>query len=178
MRDNPFTSLAKKAVEIYIKEGRVIATPAGLSQELLLRKAGVFVTITQNGQLRGCIGTYLPTKDNIAREIIDNAVASASRDPRFESINGKDLPFLEYSVSILSKPEQIMDIEELDPKKFGILVRNIPKEGCAARAGLLLPDLEGIDTKQKQVVVACHKAGINPQEEKIAIFKFTTEVYS
>jgi len=178
MKDNPFVSLAKKAVETYIKEGRVITPPAGLSQEILSRKAGVFVTITQKGQLRGCIGTYLPTKDNIAQEIIDNAVASASRDPRFESIAEEDLPFLEYSVSILTKPEQIRNIEELDPKKFGILVRNLPDEGCAAKSGLLLPDLEGIDTKQKQVVVACHKAGINPQEEKIVIFRFTTELYT
>ncbi len=179
MKEDPFVSLAKRAVEAYVKEGKVITPSSDLPQELLSEKAGVFITVTQKGQLRGCIGTYLPTKDNIALEIIENALASASRDPRFEKISEEELPYLDYSVSILSKPEQVKNIEELDPEKYGILVRNFPEDKrLGIKSGLLLPDLEGIETKQKQVILACYKAGIDPEKEKIVIFRFTTKVHS
>jgi len=171
---NPYVLLAKQAVETYIKQGKIISAPDNLPQELLTRKAGTFVTIMKDGELRGCIGTYLPTKENIAEEIISNAVAAATKDYRFNPIHKQELDSLSYTVYVLNKPELIKDIKELNPKKYGIIVKTasgIPK------SGLLLPDLQGVDTIEKQIFIACQKAGIDPAAEKIFIYKFTTEKY-
>lgn len=165
---NPYVLLAKEAVENYIKERRVISPSGNLPQEFN-RKAGVFVTIAKGKELKGCIGTYLPTQDNIAQEIIQNAIAAATEDYRFSPIQKKDLDSLSYSVYILQTPAQIKDQGELNPRKFGIIVK------AGRKSGLLLPDLDGVDTKEQQISIACEKGGIDPQEEKIAIYKFTVE---
>ncbi|HUW72125.1 MAG TPA: AmmeMemoRadiSam system protein A [Candidatus Humimicrobiaceae bacterium] len=185
---NWYVSLAKSAVERYIKKGETIEMPEGLPEELLGRKAGTFVTIEKEGQLRGCIGTYLPTRASIAEEIIRNAIAAASEDDRFGSITTEELPRLSYTVYILSYPEPAKDIKELDAKKFGIIVKSqgfssgsdvifntAPKS--YQKTGLLLPDLEGIDNVEKQFSIACQKGGIDPQKEKIFIYRFTVEKY-
>jgi len=204
---NQYISLAKKAVEIYIKERRIISAPENLAKEFS-RKAGVFVTIEnqkaarkgeprsprfageagQRQELRGCIGTYLPTKENIAQEIIHNAIAAATEDYRFSPIQKQELPELSYTVYVLNKPEQIKSINELDPKKYGILVKSQsfspgsdvifePAPRTHFKSGLLLPDLEGIDTPEQQISIACQKGNINPQTEKIIIYKFTVDKY-
>jgi len=192
---NPLVLLAKSVVENYVKEGKVIEVPGDLPGEFFKRKAGVFVTIYTKYQiqntkyeLRGCIGTYLPTKENIAEETIRNAIAAATEDYRFGPIQKEELPYLSYTVYILSYPEPVKNIEELDPKKFGVIVKTTPfvypnQEDVVfnghfiAKTGLLLPDLEGVDTIEKQISIACQKGGIDPEREKIFIYKFTVEKY-
>lgn len=195
---SPFVTLAKLAVESFIKEGKIIKPPEDLPEEFLERKAGTFVTIEKvlrglpRSQaklvLRGCIGTYLPTKESIAKEIISNAIAAAAEDYRFGSIQKEELPSLKYTVYILSNPKLVKDTLELNPKKYGIIVKTIPisysnntdvvfNGHVSAKTGLLLPDLEGIDTLEKQISIACQKGEINPLKEKIIIYRFTTEKY-
>ncbi|PIR02742.1 MAG: AmmeMemoRadiSam system protein A [Candidatus Nealsonbacteria bacterium CG_4_9_14_0_2_um_filter_37_38] len=181
-------NLAKKAVETYVVEEKIIPLLSELRGEFLDRKSGTFVTIEKNGQLRGCIGTYLPTKENIAKEVIHNAIAAATEDYRFGPIRKEELPQLSYTVYILNEPELIKSIKELDPKKYGIIVKTIPivsprgtdvvfNGHMPHKSGLLLPDLEGVDTVEQQISIACQKGGINPIAEKIVIYKFTVEKY-
>ncbi len=182
---NQYVSIAKSAVETYIKEKKVIEPSEILPKELFEKRAGVFVTIEQDKKLRGCIGTYLPTKINIVEEIINNAIAAATEDYRFESIKKEELPHLSYSVYILSEPELVENTNELNPKKFGIIVKTAPftypnenpvfDGNISFKAGVLLPDLEGINTPEEQFSIACQKAGINPEREKVFIYRFTTE---
>lgn len=167
-----YIELVKKTIEEYINNRKIIEAPDDLSEEFYFRKAGVFVTIFKNGDLRGCVGTYLPTKENIAKEIIDNAIAACSRDNRFLSIAKKELPELKYEVSILSLPKLIRNIKNHDPKKHGIIVR------CAdGRCGLLLPDLEGINTIDEQFGIACQKGGIDFNADNSMLYFFTIEKY-
>ena len=185
---NFYIDLAKKTIEKYILERKVIDIPSDLPKEALNRKAGVFVTIFKNKKLRGCIGTYLPTRKNIAEEIIYNAIAAATEDYRFNPIKKEDLPYLSYTVYILSEPKLVKDIKELDPKKYGIIVKTEgfspfsdvifnPSPKPYQKTGLLLPDLKGIDTAEKQISIARQKAGINPTTEQFLIYKFTVEKY-
>lgn len=176
---NLLVNLAKLAVETYIKEGKIIEVPSDLPKEFLDKKAGVFVTIEKitggifqkNKELKGCIGTYLPTKENIAEEIIYNAIATATEDYRFKPIELAELPSLSYMVYILNEPELIKDQNELNPKKYGIIIKTE-----SGKSGLLLPDLEGVDTVPKQIEITCQKAGIYPLE-KLTIYRFTVEKY-
>ncbi len=185
---NPYILLAKQAIGNYVKEGKIPSLPEDLPEEFLKRKAGTFVTIEKNGELRGCIGTYLPIKENIAKEIISNAIAAATEDYRFGPIQKEELPHLSYTVYILNEPELVKNIKDLDPKKYGIIVKTVPiispnrtdvvfNGHLPLKSGLLLPDLEGIDTIEKQISIACQKGGIDPTEEKILIYKFTVEKY-
>lgn len=178
----------KKVVESYIETGKIISPDKGLPEEFLKRKAGVFVTIMKDEKLRGCIGTYAPTKKNIAEEIISSAIAAATQDYRFGEIKKEELPRLSYEVYVLNEPELVKDIKELDPKKFGIVVKATPlttptgidvllSGPVRLKSGLLLPDLEGIDTVEEQISIACQKAGINPLKEQIIIYKFTAKKY-
>lgn len=169
---HPLVSLAKEAVEAYIQEGKIILVPKKFPQEFLNQKAGVFVTIEKKGELRGCIGTYLPTKENIVKEVISNAITAATQDDRFGPVQKEELPDLSYTVYILSEPQPVKNFQELDPKKYGIIVKS------GVKSGLLLPDLEGVDTIEEQFFIACQKAGINPAREPVAIYKFTAKKYS
>jgi len=168
-----YCDLAKQAVEKYIRKGEVLGVPKKLPAEFN-KKAGVFVTIYNNGKLRGCIGTYLPTKENLAQEIIDNAISAATNDWRFPQIFDVELPNIKYEVSILEKPEQIKKIKKLDPKKYGIIV----KGQSSGRSALLLPDLEGLATTAKQLAACLEKAGIDLKEEKIIIYRFKATKYA
>lgn len=184
---HPLVNLAKKSVETFVKTEQMISPPNDLPKEFLNRKSGTFVTIESQGQLRGCIGTYLPTRDNIAEEVIYNSVAAAREDYRFNPIQEEELPYLSYTVYILNEPELIKNIFQLNPKEYGIIVRSIPvveekdevtfNGRLAYKAGLLLPDLEGIDTPEKQVSIACQKARIDPKTEKFLIYRFSAEKY-
>lgn len=183
---NPLVSLAKLTVETYIKEGKIIEPPKDLPEKFLSGQSGTFVTIEKNKELRGCIGTYLPSRKNIAEEIIHNTVAAATEDYRFGPIKKEELPELSYTVYILSEPELIKDIKELNPKKYGIIIKTAPLSPSGdvvfnghfiTKTGLLLPDLEGVDGVEKQIYIACQKAGIDPRIEKIIIYKFSVEKY-
>ncbi len=121
-------------------------------------RAGVFVSIHKDGKLRGCIGTFLPTRECIAKEIISNAVSASTRDPRFDPIGPEELKWLEINVDVLSTPKPIGSKEELDVKRYGVIVSS------GSRRGLLLPDLDGVDTVDEQVDIARRKAGIREQD--------------
>jgi len=155
---DPYVKLAVDTLETYIKTGKQIVVPSGLPDELLTGKAGVFVSLKKYGELRGCIGTIAPTTQNIAMEIIQNAVSAGTRDPRFSPVEEEELPDLVYSVDVLHEPEPIRSKEELDVKRYGVIVKS------GFRSGLLLPNLEGVDTVDYQVDIALKKAGIKSNE--------------
>jgi len=146
--------LARQSIVYYLKNKKRLSLPDNLPPELTEKRAGVFVSLKKNGKLRGCIGTFLPNQDNIALEIIENAISAAVHDPRFSPVTLDEVEKLTISVDILSAPEEVKDISELDPKKYGIIVSHGYKKG------LLLPDLEGVDTVEQQIDIARQKAGI------------------
>ncbi len=184
---NPYSELAKKAVETFVREKKIITPSKDLPKEFFEKRAGVFVTIEKAGQLRGCIGTYLPTRINIAEEIIQNAISAATEDYRFDPIEEGELNSLSYTVYILSTPALVKDLKELNPKKYGVIVKTLPlvypnqdvvfNNHVVPKTGLLLPDLEGIDSVEKQISIACQKGGIDPAKEKIFIYKFSVTKY-
>jgi AmmeMemoRadiSam system protein A len=132
-------------------------------------RAGVFVSIKKDGQLRGCIGTFEPSRPNIAEEIIGNAISAATRDPRFLPIAPDELEHLSFSVDVLTPPEPA-EFGDLDPKKYGVIAE------CGWKRGLLLPDLEGVDTAKDQVSICCQKAGISPGEP-VKLSRFQVKRY-
>ncbi|HHY46329.1 MAG TPA: AmmeMemoRadiSam system protein A [Firmicutes bacterium] len=156
--ESPLVRLARRAVEEYVTAGRVISAPEDLD-DVMRERAGVFCSIKKHGQLRGCIGTVFPVSRNVAEETIRNAIAAATEDPRFEPVEPGELGDLIYSVDVLSPPEPVKSIAELDPKRYGVIVRK------GGRTGLLLPDLEGITDARQQVEIAKSKAGIRPEED-------------
>ena len=167
---HPVISLAMKALENYLQRGEVISPPATLTDGMEQR-AGVFVCLKKGGELRGCIGTFLPSRRNVAEEVIRNAIAAGTEDPRFPPVMKHELPHLTCSVDILSDPEQISRLDELDPAKYGVIVVS------GQRRGLLLPDLEGIDTAEEQLRIAKMKAGIHANEE-VEIYRFEVRRYT
>ncbi|MFH0792159.1 MAG: AmmeMemoRadiSam system protein A [bacterium] len=165
--------LAKLAVETYILNGVTINPPFPIPQEFT-KHNGVFVTIESHSKLRGCVGTYQPIKENLALEIIDNAISAAVNDYRFSKIKKDELGDLSYAVYVLNPPEKIDNKSELNPKKYGVVV----KGASSGRTGLLLPDLDGINGINEQISIAVQKAGINLEKEKIILYRFTAEKYS
>jgi AmmeMemoRadiSam system protein A/AmmeMemoRadiSam system protein B len=162
---------ARTVVETFVTEGKVIPAPEVLTA-LLSQRAGCFVSIkTRAGELRGCIGTIDPERETLVEEIITNAINAATRDPRFKPVRADELPELKYSVDVLSQPE-LAHLEDLDPRVYGVIVAD--EEGM--RRGLLLPNLEGIDTAARQLEIASRKAGI-PEKAKIKIWRFRADRY-
>lgn len=166
---HPLVKLAKDTVEQFTRSGNIIQPPDNPPAEMKAQ-AGVFVCIKKSGKLRGCIGTFQPTTDNVAHEIIQNAVSAASRDPRFSPVNATELGELEYSVDVLSEPEKVKNKKELDAKKYGVIVKS------GNRQGLLLPDLEGVDTVDEQISIAAMKAGIYRGED-MELYRFEVKRY-
>jgi len=121
-------------------------------------QAGAFVSLHMNGRLRGCIGTIAPTRATLAEEIIENAISAATKDPRFNPVTVSELSQLEYSVDVLSPAEPIDSTEQLDVKRYGVIVTS------GGKRGLLLPNLDTIDTVEEQISIAKKKAGIGPGE--------------
>ena len=157
--------LAKEAIEAFVLRGETINVPDYIDESFKQHKAGVFVSLKINNHLRGCIGTFMPVTNSIAEEVIRNAIAAASEDPRFHPLTADELERTVFSVDILSAPERATDISMLDPKKYGVIVVS------GYRKGLLLPDLEGVDTVEEQLRITRMKAGI-PSDEDIEIFRF------
>ncbi len=156
--NDEYVSLARKTIVEYIKNHNRIEIPDNLPEDIINQKAGVFVSIHKYGVLRGCIGTFLPTTSSIAEEIIQNAISASTKDPRFFPITEEELEYLEINVDILSLPESISSKEQLDPKKYGVIVSS------GSKKGLLLPDLEGVDTVEEQISIASRKANIKEGE--------------
>ena len=157
--EDPWVKLARLSLETFVRTGKRLDTlPDGLPDEMTARTAGAFVSLHAHGQLRGCIGTTGPTTQNVAWEIVQNAVSACSRDPRFVPVREDELDSLEYSVDVLGEPEAISSPAELDVKRYGVIV------SCGGRRGLLLPDLDGVDTVEQQIDIARQKGGIGPRE--------------
>jgi AmmeMemoRadiSam system protein A len=166
---HPLVELAKKAVEVFVADRRVIPCPEDLTPEMK-EKAGVFVCLKKNDQLRGCIGTFMPCRRNVAEEIIRNAICAASEDPRFALVTKEELPDLAYTVDVLTPPEKVADLSELDPRRYGVIVAR------GGLRGLLLPDLEGVDTAKEQIRIAKMKASIG-EGEGFDIYRFEVRRY-
>lgn len=158
-KEDAWVRLARLSLETYIRQGCTLQDlPADLPAVLTQRAAGVFVSLHKEGQLRGCIGTISPTAENVAKEIIQNAVSAGTRDPRFPPVRGDELDKLEYSVDVLTQPEPVQSPEQLDPKQYGVIV-------CYGhKRGLLLPDLDGVDTVEEQIAIARRKGGIREED--------------
>jgi AmmeMemoRadiSam system protein A len=172
---HPLVILARKAVESYVQQGSRPKPPRPLPPELD-RQAGAFVTLHRQGKLRGCIGTIQATQENVAQEIIENAVAAASRDPRFPPLRRDELEGLAIKVDVLGEPEPVAGIEDLDPKRYGLIVQSKTQPW---KRGLLLPDLEGIETAEKQLHwTRYHKAGITDPDEPVQLYRFEVHRYS
>ena len=162
---DPCVQLARASLESYILSRKIIDVPQDLPEDLTARRAGAFVSIHEHGQLRGCIGTISPARSNLAEEIIFNAISASTRDPRFPPIRKEELPFLEINVDVLGEPEDIESEDDLDVKRYGVIVTN------GLRRGLLLPDLDGVDTVRQQIAIAKQKAGI-ASYEKVSLQRF------
>ncbi len=166
-KSDGYVKLARASLESYIKNGKKLSVPKDipddilkiLPKEIFEKQAGAFVSIHKNGELRGCIGTIAPTTDSVAEEIVNNAISASTRDPRFEPITEEEFEWLEINVDVLGEPEDIDSRDELDVKRYGVIV------SCGYRRGLLLPDLEGVDDVDTQVDIAMRKGGISPTDD-------------
>ena len=158
-KSDAFVKLARASVESWVRDRRALPLPADLPAELRARRAGAFVSIHKNGQLRGCIGTISAAEDCLGQEIIQNAVSASSRDPRFSPITPDELRYLEISVDVLGDAEPVDSPDKLDVKRYGVIVTR------GRKRGLLLPDLDGVDTVEEQIRIAKKKAGIREDED-------------
>lgn len=163
---DPYVALARASVEGFVRTGRPIKVPADTPRELLESRAGVFVSLHEDGELRGCIGTIEPVRKNVAEEIVRNGVAACSEDPRFPPVRAEELDYLELSVDVLFPAEPVASEAELDPARYGVIVSK------GWRRGLLLPNLEGVDTVEQQVAIAKRKAGIGLGERGVRLERF------
>ena len=162
---SPHAKLARAAIDEYVRHEKVIDVPVDTPDELKGTCAGAFVCLKIHGGLRGCIGTIEPVQRSLAEEIIENAISASTRDPRFLPVECEELDLLEISVDVLFPPEPIDGLDQLDPKRFGVIVEN------GSRRGLLLPDLDGVDTAEQQVDIAKHKAFIK-ESDAIKLYRF------
>ncbi len=167
--EHPLVQLARRAIQAYVTRGAKIAPPESPGP-VMQQQAGAFVSLHKNGALRGCIGTIEPTQPTLAQEVIANAISAASRDPRFAPVTPDELEDLEISVDVLEPAEPIGAMDELDPKQYGVIVER------GRRRGLLLPDLQGVDTPEQQVHIALRKAWIAP-DEPYAMYRFRVTRY-
>lgn len=164
--EDEYVKLARYSLERYVRTGKRAPMPEeGLPPELTDNRAGVFVSLKKHGSLRGCIGTIGPVTDSVAEEILRNAVSAGAEDRRFDPVHADELDELVYSVDVLSPPEPIESESELDVQRYGVIVSS------GRKRGLLLPNLEGVDTVREQVDIAKRKAGIR-QGEKAALERF------
>ena len=164
-KSDAYVKLARASAEYYVKNGEVMPLPEDVAPELLNVRAGAFVSIHKFGALRGCIGTIASTQKNLALEIIENAVSAVSKDPRFQPVTEDELKYLDINVDVLGEAEKISSPAELDVKKYGVIVQS------GYKRGLLLPDLDGVDTVEQQISIARRKGGIAPDEE-VDLFRF------
>lgn len=163
---DPYVALARASVETFVRTGHALIRPSDLPPELTQKRAGVFVSLHERGELRGCIGTIEAVTGSVADEIIRNGMAAASEDPRFPSVREDELDDLSYSVDVLFTPMPIASPDELDPTRFGVIVTK------GWKRGLLLPNLEGVDTVGQQLAIAKRKAGIDPSDDAVELERF------
>ncbi len=167
---HPLIKLAKDTVELYVREGKILEVREDEVPPEFRERAGVFICLKIKGNLRGCIGTFQPTEPSIAHETVRNAISAATCDPRFECVRTDELDTIEYTVDVLTLPEKVASKSELDPRRYGVIVE------AGRRRGLLLPDLEGVDTVDYQISIAMQKAGI-PRGTPVELFRFEVKRY-
>lgn len=156
---NPYVMLARENLTNYLESGTILTElPSYVTDEMKSNQRGVFVSLKKEGELRGCIGTIFPTTDSIADEIIRNSIEAGIYDPRFFSVEKDELQDIDFSVDVLTKPKPAKKFE-LNPKEYGVIVSK------DERSGVLLPDLEGVDTVDQQLSIVLEKAGINENED-------------
>lgn len=161
-----YVKLASDSLKYYLEHQKYMKLPEGLPSEMLDKRAGVFVSLKKDGQLRGCIGTIEGFTNSIAEEIIRNAVSAGFGDPRFYQVSQKEFPNLDISVDVLGESFPVIDKSILDAKRYGVIV------SLGGRRGLLLPNLEGVDTPEEQIDIALDKAGISEIEDyELAAFE-------
>ena len=163
--EDEYQDLARRSLEHILTAGEKLPVPNGLSAELLKERAGVFVSLHKSGRLRGCVGTIAPTTGSVAEEIVQNAISAGLSDNRFPPVTEEELPYLKYKVDVLSAPEKISGSDELDVKQYGVIVTN------GYKRGLLLPNLDGVDSVEEQIDIARQKANIS-KTEKIELERF------
>ncbi|MBP5250113.1 MAG: AmmeMemoRadiSam system protein A [Lachnospiraceae bacterium] len=163
--EDAYVRLARASAEYFVKNGKEMQVPSDVPEELLKTRAGAFVSIHKFGRLRGCIGTILPVRDNLAEEIVRNAVSAVSEDPRFDAVRPDELRWLEINVDVLTRPERISSKDELDVKRYGVIVQQ------GMKRGLLLPDLDGVDTVEDQIDIARRKGNIAADAD-VELFRF------
>lgn len=167
---HPLVRLAAQAIEVYLDQHRIIEPPDSLFAEMAeaLKPAGVFVCLKREDRLRGCIGTTEPMHETLAAEVIRNAIGAATRDPRFPSLERYELEGLSITIDVLGPAEAIVGMSDLDHKRYGIILY------CGDRRSVLLPDIEGVDSVNEQLVLARQKAGIGPEDPvELRRFKIT-----
>lgn len=168
--EDVYVRLARESLTHYLVEGNYMSIPSYVSDEMIHNKRGIFVSLKKFGVLRGCIGTILPTSESIAKEIIQNAVSAGEGDPRFSNVETRELEDIVFSVDVLTMPIKSSK-EELNPKKYGVIVRS------GQNSGLLLPNLEGVETIEQQITIALNKAGILTNEDySIEKFEVTRHI--
>ncbi|MEE8814868.1 MAG: AmmeMemoRadiSam system protein A [Lachnospiraceae bacterium] len=164
---DPYVRLARAEVKAWVTDRKRIPVPSWVTDKMRTTRAGAFVSIHEFGDLRGCIGTISATCNNVAEEIIQNAVSACSRDPRFDPVTPSELPYLSISVDVLGAAERIESAQELDVHRYGVICSN-----AEGKRGLLLPDLEGVDTVEQQVKIACRKGGISINDPTLTLQRF------
>jgi AmmeMemoRadiSam system protein A len=165
-KEDAYVRLARTTINSWVGGGKRPVLPDDLPDEMLKERAGVFVSLHKDGRLRGCIGTIQATRKNIAEEIVENGISAATKDPRFSPVRPDELDTLEISVDVLGEPEKISSKEELDVKRYGVIVSK------GFRRGLLLPNLDGIDSVDEQIAIALQKAGLSGQEKQFEMERF------
>jgi len=126
------------------------------------------------GSCEGVSAPSSPAQDGLAHEVIQNAISAATRDPRFPAIDARELADLDIKVDVLAGPEPVASMDELDPKHYGVVVES---ERLPRKRGLLLPDLEGVDTVEYQLEIARRKAWLG-SDEPVRIYRFTVTRYT
>lgn len=172
---SPHVRLARLSLEHYLRHQQLLSrVPPEIATALKGQQAGAFVSLhTRNGELRGCIGTLSPCHPSLVEEILENAISAGTRDYRFRPVTLEELVGLEIKVDVLSKAESIHSSQDLDPRRYGVIVTN-----AEGRRGVLLPDLEGVDTAEEQIRIACRKAGIDPRSGNYYLQRFTVERFT
>lgn len=170
-KEDAYVRLARNTIETYVNKHRLYEPDEFLRNELnslgvMNMRKGAFVSIHEHGNLRGCIGTVEPVRENLVQEIIHNAISACSQDPRFYPVQPRELDELDIHVDVLEKPEKIESENQLNPKRYGVIITK------GSKRGLLLPDLEGINTIQEQMRAVRQKAGIKQHESGCQIERF------
>ena len=168
------TYYAQEAIIAFLESGRKLYIPdTDIPDELKISQACFVSLYESNGRMRGCMGTIKPRNKWLYHEIVDNAIFAAFEDDRYIPLMEGELDDIVLKVETVSKPEKIQNLKDLDPERYGIIVRS--RENSE---GVLLPQCEGINTIDEQVNLAMEKGNINPAEKPdLEIFRFNIEVF-